>query len=116
MSQQQSIYESYEQEILFLETQAGVLFQQVEAHEAKLYQTKQQKLQVNDNDIKTLEQMIRKFLRMLALIDSYRFFQSKNQGITDQNCDWFYCVTDGCFSNRLQHFLQELQLRINGNI
>ena len=113
IEQQHPIYESYEQEILFIKTQAGVLLQQIQQQESKLHQAKQQNLQVNQNDIDTLEQIIRKFLRMLALIDSYRFFQAKNEPITDQNCHWFYCVTDGCFSNRLQHFLQELQLRVN---
>ena len=101
---------SYEQEI---KTQAGVLLQQIQQQESKLNRAKQQKLQVNQYDIVTFEQMIRKFLRMLALIDSYRYFQAKNEPITDQNCHWFYCVTDGCFSNRLQHFLQELQVRVN---
>ena len=109
---QHPIYKSYEQEILFLKVEAGMLLEQIKQQEIKLYQAKQQKLQVNLNDLNTLKQMIRKFLRMLALIDAYQFFQSKNQPITDQNCHWFYFVTDGCFSNKLQHFLQELQLQL----
>ena len=109
--QQQPIYKSYEQEILFLKVEAGMLLEQIKEQEMKLYQAKQQNLQVNSNDLNTLEQIIRKFIRMLALIDAYRFFQGKNQPITDLNCHWFYFVTDGCFSNRLQQFLEELQLR-----
>ena len=50
---------SYEQEI---KTQAGVLLQQIQVQESKLNQAKQQKLQVNQYDIVTFEQMIRKFL------------------------------------------------------
>ena len=71
--QQHSVYASYEQEILFIKTQAGTLLQQIQTQESKLHEAKQQNLQVNHNDINTLEQMIRKFLRMLALIDSLIF-------------------------------------------
>ena len=111
--EQQPIYKSYEQEILFLKVEAGILLEQIKEQEIKLYEAKRRNLQVNPNNVNTLEQMIRKFLRMLALMDGYRFFQSKNQAITNLNSDWFYFITDGCFSNRLQQFLEELHIRVN---
>ena len=113
IKQRNHIYKSYEREILSLKTQGGVLLQQIQQQESKLHQPKQQNLQVNQNDIHTLEQMIKKFLRMLALIDSYRYFQAKNEPITDKNCHWFYYVTNECFSNRLQHFVQKLRVGLN---
>ena len=111
--EQQPIYKSYEQEILFLKVEAGILLEQIKEQEIKLYEAKRRNLQVNANNVNTLEQMIRKFLCMLALMDGYRFFQSKNQALTNLNSDWFYFITDGCFSNRLQQFLEELHIRVN---
>ena len=113
IEQQHPIYESYEQEILFIKTQAGVLLQQIQQQESKLNRAKQQKLQVNQYDIVTFEQMIRKFFRMLALIDSYRYFQAINEQITNKNCHWFYYVADEYFLNKLQRFLQKVQVRVN---
>ena len=86
--------------------------EQIKQQEMMAYEAKQRNL-VNRNNLDTLEQIIRKFLRMLALMDGYRFFQSKNQTITNLNSDWFYFITDGCFSNRLQQFLEELYIRVN---
>ena len=110
--EQHPIYKSYEQEILFLKVEAGILLEQIKQQEMMAYEAKQRNL-VNRNNLDTLEQMIRKFLRMLALMDAYRIFQSKNQAITNLNSDWFYFITDGCFSNRLQQFSEELHIRVN---
>ena len=108
VKQRNHIYKSYEREILSLQTQGDALLQQIKQQESKLNRAKQQNLQLNQNDLHTLEQMIKKFLRMLALLDSYRYFQAKNEPITDKNCHWFYYVTNEHFSNRLQHFVQKI--------
>ena len=71
VKQRNWIYKDYEREILSLQTQGDALLQQIKQHETKMNQAKQQNLQPNQNDLYTLDQMIKMLLRMLALIDSY---------------------------------------------
>ena len=61
----------------------------------------------------TLDQMIKMLLRMLALIDSYRYFQARNEPITDENRTWFYFVANNHYLNTLQYFVQKLKVRVN---
>ena len=78
--------------------------------EADLHERKQRKGEIEQHDLKTLQGMILKFLRMLALIQTYQYFQSKDLRITD--VDWFFYIAHNCFLNRVDWFVHDLRARV----
>ena len=113
VKQRNHIYKSYEREILSLQTQGDALLQKIKQQETKMNRAKQQNLQPNQNDLYTLDQMIKMLLRMLALIDSYRYFQARNEPMTDKNRPWFYNIANNYYLNTLQCFVLKLKVRVN---
>ena len=113
VKQRNWIYKDYEREILSLQTQGDALLQKIKQQETKMSRAKQQNLQPNQNDLYTLDQMIKMLLRMLALIDSYRYFQARNEPMTDKNRPWFYDIANNYYLNTLQRFVLKLKVRVN---
>ena len=83
MTSQQTLYEIYEDEICNVNKQADTLLQGIRVFEADLHERKREKEKIDQHDLKTLQKMILKFLRMLALIQTYQYYQSKDLRITD---------------------------------
>ena len=113
VKQRNHIYKGYEREILSLQTQGDALLQKIKQQETKMNRAKQQNLQPNQNDLYTLDQMIKMLLRMLALIDSYRYFQARNEPMTDKNRSWFYDIANNYYLNTLKRFVLKLKVRVN---
>ena len=113
VKQRNHIYKGYEREILSLQTQGDALLQKIKQQETKMNRAKQQTLQPNQNDLYTLDQMIKMLLRMLALIDSYRYFQARNEPMTDKNRSWFYDIANNYYLNTLKRFVLKLKVRVN---
>ena len=113
VKQRNHIYKGYEREILSLQTQGDALLQKIKQQETKMNRAKQQTLQPNQNDLYTLDQMIKMLLRMLALIDSYRYFQARNEPMTDKNRSWFYDIANNYYLNTLKRFVSKLKVRVN---
>ena len=110
MTSQQTLYEIYEVEICNVNKQADTFLQGIRVFEADLHERKQRKGKIDQHDLKTLQGMILKFLRMLALIQTYQYYQSKDLQITDT--DWFFYIAHSCFSNRLDWFISDLRARV----
>ena len=113
VKQRNWIYKDYEREILSLQTQGDALLQQIKQHETKMNRAKQQNLQPNQNDLYTLDQMIKMLLRMLALIHGYRYFQARNEPMTDKNHSWFYDIANNYYLDTLKRFVVKLKVRVN---
>ena len=56
--------------------------------------------------------MVKKFLRILALIDAYKYFQSKNEMITDENLDRFLFVVNNDYVVRINKFINDLKSKM----
>ena len=59
-----------------------------------------------------MDQMFKKFLRILALIDAYKYFQSKNEMVTDENLDKFLFVVNNDYVVRINRFINDLKSKI----
>ena len=59
-----------------------------------------------------MDQMVKKFLRILALIDAYKYFQSKNEMITDENLDRFLFVVNNDYVVRINKFINDLKSKM----
>ena len=110
MTSQQTLYEIYEVEICNVNRQADTLLEGIRVFEADLHERKREKGKIDQHDLITLQEMILKFLRMLALIQTYQYYQSKDLRITDT--DWFFYIAHSCFSNTLDWFISDLRARV----
>ena len=110
---QKKIYESYEREILYLRRHGNKLLQKIKQKEIKMNRRKQQNLQPNQKDLNTLNQMIKKLLRMLAFIDSYQYFQIIKEPLTYNNNEtFFYEVANDYYEDALQRFVLKVNVRV----
>lgn len=110
------VYEAFEAEICYLKETAHALLEQIGAREARLRRLQLQKIKIDPLDLQALDEGIQKFLRMLALIDTYRYFQERSEALTDQNHSWFNHIANCFFSMKMRHFLQELHSRVRGQM
>ena len=107
--QQQQQQQLYKDEIAFLKKQAVVTLQQVETQETFI-NTKQGKI---DIDVRVLQDLIEKQLRILALIDTYRYFQRLNKSVTNGNNNnnnktHFLLLFNDNYTGRLKRFVKDL--------
>ena len=59
-------------------------------------------------DVNNMEQLIEKFLYILAQIDVFKLFRDKNQMLTDENKETFMSIAANSYSIRLKKFINDL--------
>ena len=96
-----AIKESFEEEIRFLEKEGAITLAYVHIQE----QYMNEKKEVNRYDLIEISDAIENFLRILSLMDAYRYFQSKNQALTDENIGDFLLIVKNDFLIRQNKFL-----------
>ena len=101
-------YTSFENEIRFLEKEGAMLLGQVQIQENYMNHKQNQNLKVDRYDLNELQEMVEKFLRILALIDAYQYFQSKNEMLTDENIGRFLFIVNDDYSLRIQKLIKDL--------
>ena len=102
-------FTSFENEIRFLEKEGAMLLGQVQIQENYMNHKQNQNLKVDRYDLNELQEMVEKFLRILALIDAYQYFQSKNEMLTDENIGRFLFIVHDDYSLRIQKFIKDLK-------
>ena len=99
-------FTSFENEIRFLEKEGAMLLGQVQIQENYMNHKQNQNLKVDRYDLNELQEMVEKFLRILALIDAHQYFQSKNKMLTDENIGCFFFIVNDDYSLRIQKFIR----------
>ena len=97
----------FQKEIDFLEDEGAVLLGAIQIFEDYLILKTKQK--VTQNDLKEMEEMIKKFLRILSLMDAYHAFQNENQKLSDENIDSFTSLVSTCYWNRLNKLTNDIE-------
>ena len=105
-------FTSFENEIRFLEKEGAISLAQIQIQEEYIHCKKQQNVKVDRYDLNEMDQMVKKFLRILALIDAYKYFQSKNEMITDENLDRFLFVVNNDYVVRINKFINDLKSKM----
>lgn len=112
ITQRNWIYKRHEQEIVHLQRKGDRLLQIIKVQETEMNRKRQQKLQPNLNDLYTLNQMTENMLRIISLINCYRYLQSKCEPLTEQNHTWFYQIANSYYLHLLRCFNEKLKKRI----
>ena len=102
-------FTSFENEIRFLEKEGAMLLGQVQIQENYMNHKQNQNLKVDRYDLNELQEMVEKFLRILALIDAYQYFQNKNEMLTDENIGRFLFIVNNDYSMRINKFINDLK-------
>ena len=109
---QNQIYESYQKEILFLQKNGNKLLEEIKRHEIMMNRKKQQNLQPHEQDLLALDQMVKKLLRIIAFISSYRQFQMANVLLSYVNQMWCYQIASNYYKDILHRFMSRLNGRV----
>lgn len=104
-----TIYESYKKEIRKIRNKGNALLKQIKQHETMMNQRKILHLPATFEDCCTLHLMVTKVLQMLAIIDSYKYFQSQNLPLVDELMDLFYQMTDNNYKIYVKSFMLKLR-------
>ena len=110
--QQSPIYQSYEREIWYLRRNGSRLLDEIKRQEIRMNQRKQQKLKPHQKQFSKLKRMIDKMLRLMGLIDTYRYFQILNVPLSYQNQAYFQDVVNQNYEHLLQRFLTSFHLHL----
>ena len=100
-----AIKESFKEEICFLEKEGAITLANMHIQE----QYMNEKKEVNRYDVIEITDAVENFLRILSLMDAYRYFQSKNQALTDKNIGDFLLIVKNDFLIRQNKFLIDFQ-------
>ena len=98
----------FEYEIASLEEETAILMGAMQILDEYL-QFKKRKGEVPLNNINDMQEMIQKFLQILALIDAFQQFRDENQMITDGNIDSFTSIATNNYLIRLKKFTNDLE-------
>ena len=95
----------FEYEIAFLEKEGAILLGAIQILDDFL----KEKHRVTTTDINDMQNMIQKFLHILALIDAFQLFRDENQKLTDKNRHSFMSIAANSYSIRLKKFVNDLK-------
>ena len=102
---------NYEIQRRYLRMQGDVLLQRIKMLEIKMNRIKQQNQPANQQNINSLNAMVKKLLRMLAKINTYQFFENRNEQWNCVNGIYFNQICDNHFENLIQSFIRKLKLQ-----
>ena len=103
--------EKYEQQIQYLRAHGDILLQRIKMLEIKMNRRKQQNQQANQQDINSLNSMVKKLLQWLAQINTYQFFQITNEPFRYVNGICFNQICNNQFENLVRSFIKKLQFK-----
>lgn len=101
----------YQNEILFLKKETEVLIMKIRIQEDYM-NYKEANATLSPRDVDHIIELILKYFHILALIDTYRFFEIKNQPLTDENTSSFVNIVNSYYFQRLTKFIKELSLYV----
>ena len=104
-----SLFEYYENEIMFFNKKTNELLVETIIQEIKMAKRRKKRLRSAKKDIKRLGNMIKTTLKAIAIVETYRLFQTLEIVPTDQNIQWFYVRREQCFKELLILFLSKIK-------
>ena len=104
-------HNNYEVEIYQLRMHGDVLLQRIKMLEIKMNRRKQQNQQASQQDINSLNAMVKKLLHMLAQINTYQYFQITNEPFHCVNGPYFNQMCNNHFESLIKRFITQLHIK-----
>ena len=99
-----TITESFKEEMRFLEKEGAIALAQVRIQEEYM----NEKEKVDQYNVNQLYEIVEKFIRILSLMDAYKYFQDKKTLLTDENIGNFLFLVKNDYSIRVNKFIKDL--------
>ena len=103
------IWKFYEDEIIHFEKKTDELFLKTVLHETEIEKTIQQKLRVSEEDIDKLAELLALSLKSVAIVETYKYFQSQMIPPSEENNELFYDLRDQHFERLLIIFFLKVK-------
>ena len=104
------LYESYNREILYLRKEGSKLLRKIKLQEIKMNQRRQQHFKPLLRQVNLLHRMMKKLIKIAAFIDTYKYFQKKNEPLTYDNQTFFYEMANNYYKNALEQIVLKMKL------
>ena len=106
-----SLFEYYENEIMFFNKKTDELLLEVIMVEIEIAKKRKKRLRVSKKDKKQLKIMIITTLKAIAIVETYRVFQTLEIAPTDENIQMFCKRREQCFNELVILFLSKIKRR-----
>lgn len=103
-------YNYYQQRIQFLRLSGDILLDRIKTLETNMNRSKQQNQQPFQQDLNSLNAMVKKLLQMLAEINTCQYFQLTYESF---NCysDYFIQMCNRYFQHLMHQFIEKLHIK-----
>ena len=110
-----SLFEYYENEIMFFNKKTDELLVETIMVEIEIAKRRKKRLRVSKKDKKRLNNMIKITLKAIAIVETYRLFQTLEIVPTDENIQMFYERREQCFNELVILFLSKIKKQQSNN-
>ena len=110
-----SLFEYYENEIKFFNKKTDELLVKTIMVEIKIAKRRKKQLRVSKKNKKQLKIMITTTLKAIAIVETYRLFQTLEIVPTDENIQMFYERREQCFNELIILFLSKIKRKRQKN-
>ena len=110
-----SLFQYYENEIMFFNKKTDELLVEIIMVEIKIAKRRKKRLRVSKKDKKRLNNMIKITLKAIAIVETYRLFQTLEIVPTDENIQMFYVRREQCFNELVILFLSKIKRKQQSN-
>ena len=104
-----SLFEYYENKIMFFNKKTDELLVETIMVEIEIAKKRKKRLRVSKKDKKQLKIMITTTLKAIAIVETYRLFQTLEIVPTDENIQMFYVRREQCFNELVILFLSKIK-------
>ena len=108
------IYEQNQQQIIDLQRNGDRLLQIIKIQETEMNRKTQLKQEPYEYDLYWLRHLTENMLRIISLIETYKYFQAKNEVVTRENYTWFYEISTSYYLHLTETFNRRLK-NVNDN-
>ena len=103
-----SLFEYYEKEIMFFNKKTDELLLETIMVEIEIAKRRKKRLGISKKDKKQLKNMIITTLKAIAIVETYRIFQTLEIVPTDENIQMFCVRREQCFRELVLLFLDKI--------
>ena len=109
------LFEYYENEIMFFNKKTDELLIETIMVEIEIAKRRKKRLRVCKKDKKQLKIMVITTLKAIAIVETYRLFQTLEIVLTDENIQMFYVRREQCFNELVILFLSKIKRQQQSN-
>ena len=110
-----TLFQFYENEIMLFEKKTDEFLLEIILLEIQMEKRRKKRLRSTKKDIEQLKNLIASGLKAIAIVETYRLFQTLEIVPIDENIQLFFAKREQCFEELLIIFLSKIKRKQRGN-